>query len=51
MNFSRLQNFSMSFIPLSMHTTGTSTANLTLFEAAIAAQETLNETRHDFNAQ
>ena len=32
-------------IPLSMHTTGTSTANLTLFEAAIAAQETLNETR------
>ncbi len=33
-------------IPLSMHTTGSTTANLTIFEAALSAQEALNENRH-----
>ena len=35
-------------VPLSMQTAGASTANLTIFEAAIAAQETLNERLRNF---
>ena len=33
-------------LPISMHTTGSSTADLTIFEAALSAQEALNENRH-----
>ena len=33
-------------LPISMHTTGSSTAELTIFEAALSAQEALNENRH-----
>lgn len=33
-------------LPISMHTTGASTADLTIFEAALSAQEDLNENRH-----
>ena len=35
-------------VPLSMQTSGASTANLTIFEAALAAQETLNERLRNF---
>ena len=34
-------------LPISMHTTGSSTKELTIFEAAIAAQETLNSVRSE----
>ena len=40
--------FDASGIPLAMHTSGTSTEELTIFEAALATQEKLNDDLKNF---